>query len=167
MIILPEAQIKRFSECVSGELVRFKWWQAPGFTAITRDGQHRLGISLMAETGQFCPQYERCNDDAASVISYGTDYTVTVDHQDGSEFGTHRLSETPGVLLLSGDNWLMPIMPGRGLYSGSAHYDLRSGTLAELNGSNYAIFTKWSLSLAAPDVATLHSLFDFDAKPKA
>jgi len=163
--ISPPATMKSLSACQPGELVRFHFRNGPGVALVASEGEHnnRFLITLPGKENPTSPELFQVSYEQ-TVLSYGLDYCVEIDHTAVVELRPRNLYEIPGCIWLKNSDWQLRLAdPG----FRCIHYHFSSGKLASAPDPNDAtIFSKWTLRLEDKAHEKMSPLAAFSFIPK-
>jgi hypothetical protein len=158
--------MKLLSACQPGELVRFHFNRGPAvaLVAIGAERNDRSLVVLPRHENQPSPELFHFSYEQ-TVLSYGLDYRVEIDHTAGVELRPRNLYEIPGCIWLKDSDWQLRLAdPG----FRSIHYHFSSGKLASAPDPNDGtIFSKWTLRLEDKAHEKMSPLAAFSFIPKS
>lgn len=150
MNIIPACENKLLSECGAGHLVRpIGYWGQGEFAIVgtLRESTDRA-LLLFRETG---PSFTTVNGpDQVSVIDYGREWFLDVDHCGPFEASIRRMYEASGCLICEKSRWLINVRQDDGRFAYQrAQFDLTNSQLIRISDelNNIAVFGKWTLYL--------------------
>lgn len=164
--ISPPATMKLLSACRPGELVRFHFRNGPRVALVASEGErnNQFLIILPDKENPTSPEVIQLSYEQ-TILSYGLDYCVEIDHIAGVELRPRNLYEIPGCIWLKNSDWQLRLADGG---FRSIHYHFSSGKLASAPDPNDAtIFSKWTLCLEDKAHEKMPPLAAFSFIPKS
>ena len=147
--------LRRIVACKPSELIRFTDQNGTLWAVVGQHGSELLMLFVFQADGLPCcinimgpmniprPPFEN-----TPILSYGTDYSIRLDHAGECEVGVvGGLINLPGAYVITEDDEYVCCMDARRRGQPPAYFDVKTGHVGREPGSERAVFAQWELAL--------------------
>ena len=152
---------KFLNTCKALELVRFTDQHGTHWALVGERGNEML-LLLFLNNPPYCANAMGPMDnlqqpfDRTPVLSYGTNYTIRVDHAGDCEVGMiGKLISAHGSYVMTANDDFICCKDNRRSGGAASYYDLKTGNVRSEPGGERAVFARWELAFKGEPLTVL------------